>query len=491
MNSLFLFNGKNTTRLLLAIIVMMTGWSIYQQGLEWFHLTALALALLFQYLFHRQTQKEVSLIMKIFKLCHEIVNGRLEYRITHIPDDAELKDLAWNLNEALDQMETYMREVTTCFDSAQKKQFYRRTVPKGLNGLFAEGLKHIDLSLENMYENHIRSMRDELFSELGQMKTVNLLSSLDRTESDLKTITEQMMQVETISSKASGIATESKSSLAVVIDKLTSIIEKIDTMKDSSLELSQSSKAITDVTSLIAKIADQTNLLALNAAIEAARAGEHGRGFAVVADEVRTLAENTKNATESINDTIKKFTHATQLIVDDTESMADMTDESKIAISEFERNISEVSDISVETYQKVNYTQTVAEIAFAKVNQMIYVQQGYRAAETGPESEAGRYVSSTPHQCSLGLWLEKEAGYQHYHHLPAYAKIQKPHDLAHQSMHAALDQLRVDWQTNADIQHQIVENFKALEQYSKEVNLYLDKLVEEKHKTENHARQLG
>lgn len=485
MNSLFLFNGKNTTRLLLGLIIVLTGWTLYQQGLEWVHLGVLVLALLFQYLFYRQSQKEISLIMKIFKLCHEIVNGRLEYRITHIPDDAELKDLAWNLNEALDQIETYMREVTTCFDSAQKKQFYRHTNPQGLNGLFAEGLEHIDTSLKQMVENHIRSMRDELFSELGQMKTVNLLSSLDRTESDLKTITEQMMQVETISSKASDIATESKASLASVIDKLNSIIEKIDTMKGSSLELSQSSKAITEVTSLIAKIADQTNLLALNAAIEAARAGEHGRGFAVVADEVRTLAENTKNATESINETIKKFTHATQLIVDDTESMADMTDESKIAISEFEHNISEVSDISVETYQKVNYTQTVAEIAFAKVNQMIYVQQGYRAAETGPDSEAANYVSISHHNCKVGQWLKKESTRQQYEHLPSYAKIHKPHELVHNHMHAALDKLKANWETDQNIQHQIADNFRGLEQYSKEINDYLDKLVEEKQKTTN------
>ncbi len=480
MNSFILFNGKNSTLILLGFIVLLTIETTMTYGMDISHFVILALALLVQWLFFRQSKKEVGLIRSIFHLCDQIVKGKLEYRITHIPDDAELASLAWNLNEALDQMETYMREVNICFESARKHEFYRHTMPQGINGLFADGLKAIDLSLEQMQENYRNTIRDELFSQLGQMKSVNLLSSLDRTEKDLKTITDQMLQVETISSQASNIAIESRASLGNVIDRLTSIINKIETMKGSSIELRQSSKEITDVTSLIAKIADQTNLLALNAAIEAARAGEHGRGFAVVADEVRTLAENTKNATETINSTIKKFTHATKMIVDDTESMADMTDESKEAISQFEQNIAQVSEISLETYQKVNYTQMVGEIALAKVSQMIYVQQGYRAVEAGLESDAAQYVRCTHHECELGQWLENGIGYQHYGHLPSYSKLLQPHELAHQHMHQALEHMQHDWECSQAVQCNIVDDFKGLEESSFELNRLLDLLIDEK-----------
>jgi len=479
-NTFFRFNGKNSTLLLLSFITFLTVKSVIEEGMKLSHLGILSTAVFIQFMFFRQTKKEVGLIMSIFKMSSQIHNGKLEYRITGIPNDAELAPLAWNLNEALDQMETYMREVDSCFESAQNHQFYRKTMPQGLNGLFADGLKQIDYSLDQMQQNHIAAIRDELFSQLGQMKTENLLSSLERTQNDLSTITEQMLQVENISSQSANIAATSKASLGAVIDKLTSIVEKIDAMKGSSIELSRSSKEITDVTSLIAKIADQTNLLALNAAIEAARAGEHGRGFAVVADEVRTLAENTKKATETINTSVTKFTQATRIIVDDTESMANMTDESKKAISEFEHNITEVSDISMETYHKVTYTQMVGEIALAKVNQMIYVQQGYRTVETGTDSTAANFVKVSYHDCDLGQWLEQGVGQQHYGHLPSFAKIHYPHEITHKCMLMATQHLDQCWQTNPDIQAQIVDNFKALEDNSLEINNLLDTLLEEK-----------
>jgi len=122
------------------------------------------------------------------------------------------------------------------------------------------------------------------------------------------------------SQEASDIAGKGKTVVERAVEGMLRIAETVSEATKTIGELGKSSTQIGSIIQVIDEIADQTNLLALNAAIEAARAGEHGRGFAVVADEVRKLAERTGKATKEITDMIKKIQDDTKKSVNSMET---------------------------------------------------------------------------------------------------------------------------------------------------------------------------
>ncbi|MFF5867910.1 methyl-accepting chemotaxis protein [Pseudomonas sp. NPDC012596] len=145
------------------------------------------------------------------------------------------------------------------------------------------------------------------------------------------TVQEVARNAEQASHAATGADDEARAGDRVVgeaISQIERLAEEVHRSTEAMNLLQQESQKIGSVMDVIKSVAEQTNLLALNAAIEAARAGEAGRGFAVVADEVRGLAQRTQKSTEEIEELVAGLQHGTQQVANAMQGSRTLTDSS-------------------------------------------------------------------------------------------------------------------------------------------------------------------
>ncbi len=463
----------------LLILISLISYFIFVNGFDAITLGIGIIALSFQYTLFWRLLEEEKLSQSVHKLSKNISAGELEQRIANIPPNLLQSEIAFQLNEAIDQLEAFMREAETIFMSAEKGIFYRRAFYSGLHGSFKGTLKRIDGSIEIMEKNYWQNIKDGLSSKLNDMKNSNLLTNLQITQNDLLNISDRMSELGEISLQGANNAVSSKKSVNLISENMHQLNGMTKTLEQSSLELDKNSTEIVDVIKFIAEIAEKTNLLALNAAIEAARAGEHGRGFAVVADEVRALSESTKSATENIERIIKRMVNSASSIKDNTDRMTKMSVSSGELIQNFEHDFNYFGEIAKKTNETVKQAELISFCSLIKIDHIVYIQNAYRAVELGTDSEERNKVSVDDQSCRFGKWLNDTNGGKIYDHLSTYASIQEPHHDVHANVHEIVTLLDQDWQHNVSIQEQILNLYKNTESSSARVVQLVDHLVNE------------
>ncbi|CAH7041659.1 Methyl-accepting chemotaxis protein [Vibrio chagasii] len=271
---------------------------------------------------------------KLIDNTHKIADGDLRVRMNMTRKD-ELGDMSHQIDTMLDKLQTTLR---TANESA-------------------------DLS-SNM-ASHIAQASEEAATSVNSQHAQLELLSTAMTEMSA-TISDVAMNAENTAASTNKVvdhANQNDENMQVTATTISQVSENISTANNLVRDLQSGVTEISQVVGVIRDVSEQTNLLALNAAIEAARAGEQGRGFAVVADEVRNLASRTQNSTNEVQSTIEKLTQQAERTFNAMQSSNEKVEHSVVASNETRQQL----DVIVNELHNAN--DMVSQIAAASEQQ--------------------------------------------------------------------------------------------------------------------------
>ncbi len=274
-------------------------------------------------------REDNSMLAETTEVVKKASQGFLKLEIRSAPHNPELLELQKLLNNLLKTFYTniaHVREVLRMYAANDFTQRVDATHLQGIMHELFEGVNHMGQEV-----SHMLKIQFELGEDL-QNKSQNLRDSSQFLSSSMDTQFSSLQQT------------------SASIEEITVAMQDVE---DKTHKVSVQSEDIKNVINIIKDIADQTNLLALNAAIEAARAGEHGRGFAVVADEVRTLAEKTGKSLGEIEAN-------TNMLVQAVNEVAEVIKQQTLSFTHINESVAQLESLTQENTRIASQNNEIA-----------------------------------------------------------------------------------------------------------------------------------